>query len=96
VNATGGPIHKVADGSAQPLWAPDSERLLLGRTVWNADGNLVAELNLGHNPFATLRGNITDDNTDLGIEAVDGVIDGGGNRASGNGDPRQCVGVACN
>jgi len=23
--------------------------------------------------------------------AVEGVIDGGGNRASGNGDPRQCV-----
>jgi hypothetical protein len=34
-------------------------------------------------------------NADLGIEAVRGVIDGGGNRASGNGDPRQCVNVAC-
>jgi parallel beta-helix repeat protein len=31
----------------------------------------------------------------LGIEAVEGVIDGGGNRASGNGDPRQCVNVTC-
>jgi parallel beta-helix repeat protein len=31
----------------------------------------------------------------LGIKAVEGVIDGGGNRASGNGDPRQCVSVAC-
>ena len=27
-------------------------------------------------------------NGDLGIDAVQGVIDGGGNRASGNGDPR--------
>ncbi len=34
-------------------------------------------------------------NTDLGIEAVRGVIDGGGNRASGNGDPRQCLHVKC-
>jgi parallel beta-helix repeat protein len=34
-------------------------------------------------------------NDDLGIEAVFGVIDGGGNRASGNGDPRQCVNVRC-
>jgi parallel beta-helix repeat protein len=34
-------------------------------------------------------------NGDLGIQAVDGVTDGGGNRASGNGDPRQCVNVRC-
>ena len=34
-------------------------------------------------------------NDALGIEAVFGVIDGGGNRASGNGDPRQCVNVRC-
>jgi parallel beta-helix repeat protein len=34
-------------------------------------------------------------NTDLGIEAVLGVIDGGSNRASGNGDARQCVNVSC-
>ena len=35
-------------------------------------------------------------NRDLGIEAVRGVIDGGGNKASGNGDPRQCTHIACN
>jgi parallel beta-helix repeat protein len=34
-------------------------------------------------------------NGDLGIEAVRGVIDGGGNKASGNGDPRQCTHIAC-
>ncbi|HEX2310746.1 MAG TPA: right-handed parallel beta-helix repeat-containing protein [Vicinamibacterales bacterium] len=34
-------------------------------------------------------------NDDLGIEAVEGVSEGGGNRASGNGDPRQCVNVRC-
>jgi large repetitive protein len=34
-------------------------------------------------------------NADLGIQARRGVIDGGGNRASGNGDQRQCVHVRC-
>ena len=34
-------------------------------------------------------------NRDLGIEAVEGVSDGGGNRAGGNGDRRQCVHVKC-
>lgn len=35
-------------------------------------------------------------NADLGIEAVRGVIDGGGNIARRNGDPRQCTNIACN
>jgi parallel beta-helix repeat protein len=34
-------------------------------------------------------------NAELGIEAVRGVIDGGGNLARHNGDPRQCTQVAC-
>jgi Periplasmic copper-binding protein (NosD) len=44
---------------------------------------------------AKLAGNRAVRNRDLGIEAVRGVIDGGGNIARGNGDPRQCVNVAC-
>jgi parallel beta-helix repeat protein len=43
----------------------------------------------------TLTRNRAVHNDDLGIQAVKGVIDGGGNRASGNGDPRQCVNVTC-
>jgi parallel beta-helix repeat protein len=35
-------------------------------------------------------------NHDLGIEAVRRVIDGGGNTARHNGDPRQCTNVVCN
>lgn len=42
-----------------------------------------------------LRGNRADRNTALGIAAAPGTIDGGGNRAARNGDPAQCVGVAC-
>jgi parallel beta-helix repeat protein len=34
-------------------------------------------------------------NADLGIEAVQGVNDGGGNIARHNGDPRQCTNIAC-
>ena len=34
-------------------------------------------------------------NTDLGIQAVTGTTDGGGNRAKRNGNPAQCIGVAC-
>jgi parallel beta-helix repeat protein len=34
-------------------------------------------------------------NGDLGIEAVRGVIDGGGNIARHNGDPRQCKNIVC-
>jgi Right handed beta helix region len=35
-------------------------------------------------------------NHDLGIEAVRGVSNGGGNIARHNGDPRQCTHVVCN
>lgn len=34
-------------------------------------------------------------NAGLGIFAAQGVVDGGQNRAAGNGDPAQCVGVSC-
>ena len=43
----------------------------------------------------TVTANTANDNTDLGIEAVPGVIDGGGNKASGNGNPAQCLNVRC-
>ena len=44
---------------------------------------------------ATLTGNRARRNGDLGIEAVFGVIDSGGNLASGNGNPSQCLNVTC-
>jgi len=43
----------------------------------------------------TVRRNVANQNSDLGIEAVAGVSDGGGNRAAGNGNPLQCTGVNC-
>jgi hypothetical protein len=46
-------------------------------------------------PGTRLRRNTANDNGDFGIEAVQGVIDLGGNRASGNGNPLQCLNVVC-
>ena len=43
----------------------------------------------------TVARNRANDNRDLGIEAVAGVVDGHGNKASGNGNPAQCVNVVC-
>jgi parallel beta-helix repeat protein len=44
---------------------------------------------------AKLTNNRAMGNADLGIEAVFGVIDGGGNAAHGNGNPMQCTNIAC-
>lgn len=44
--------------------------------------------------LTTITRNTANDNVDLGIEALPGT-DGGGNRASRNGNPLQCVGVSC-
>jgi hypothetical protein len=46
-------------------------------------------------PGTTVTGNVADHNHDLGIEAVPGVVDGGGNHAIGNGNPARCTDVAC-
>jgi parallel beta-helix repeat protein len=46
-------------------------------------------------PATTLIGNHAVHNGDLGIEGVVGVIDGGRNKAHGNGNPLQCTNVAC-
>ena len=43
----------------------------------------------------TFVANIANDNFNLGIDSVPGVVDGGRNRATGNGNPLQCVNVAC-
>jgi Right handed beta helix region len=44
---------------------------------------------------AKLTGNSAVRNSDLGIQAVAGVSDGGGNVARHNGDRRRCTHVAC-
>jgi hypothetical protein len=46
-------------------------------------------------PSTTLTRNVAVHNDNLGIEAVPGVVDGGGNHAFANGDARQCTNLAC-
>ena len=65
------------------------------RTDQNGDDGIDVGPARFANLLVTLTSNRADRNADLGIEAVDQVTDGGGNRARRNGDPRQCVGVAC-
>jgi hypothetical protein len=57
-----------------------------GIALVRSDGNRIER---------TAVGNTANDNLDHGIEAVPGVVDGGGNTASGNGNPTQCLNVAC-
>lgn len=46
-------------------------------------------------PGVTVSKNSANRNNELGIRAAPQAIDGGGNRAFGNGDPLQCLNVAC-
>ena len=60
------------------------------RTDSNGDDGLDVD-----GPDGTLTGNVANRNTDLGIEAAPGTVDGGGNRARQNGNPLQCLNIAC-
>jgi parallel beta-helix repeat protein len=64
--------------------------LARNRTSRNADDGIEVD-----HPGITVVRNVADHNGDLGIEAVAGVIDGGKNRAFGNGNPLQCLNVSC-
>jgi hypothetical protein len=71
---------------------PAVERTVVKRNhVFRAWGHGI----LIGNPTTKVTRNEARRNHDLGIMAVEGVVDGGGNRASGNGDARQCVNVIC-
>ena len=63
------------------------------------DGNVV--IGSGHDGInitsasTTVTHNLAVHNGNLGIEAVAGVLDGGRNRAFANGNPLQCLNIAC-
>ena len=68
------------------------------RGAASVTGNVVfgnADDGIDAGAGAVLQGNIAIRNADLGIDAGAGTIDAGGNRALANGNPLQCVGVAC-
>jgi parallel beta-helix repeat protein len=70
----------------------DASETLLERNTANGNGYDGIEVAAAG---TTITGNTANFNHALGIEAVPGVIDGGGNRATGNGNPLQCTNVAC-
>jgi parallel beta-helix repeat protein len=65
-------------------------RITANRTKANGDDGIDVR-----RAGTLLRANVANRNRDLGISAVPGVLDGGGNRAARNGDPAQCAGVRC-
>jgi len=69
-----------------------SDRTVLRRNLASLNGDDGIQVD---DPDTLLVGNTANDNDDLGIEAVAGVTDGGGNTASGNGNPAQCINVHC-
>jgi hypothetical protein len=73
----------VGAGSTQAILSRNTES-------FSADDGMDVD-----DPTATLARNQADGNGDLGIEAAPGVTDGGGNHAFGNGNPLQCLNVAC-
>jgi parallel beta-helix repeat protein len=70
----------------------DASATLLERNTVNGNGHDGIEVGAAG---TTITRNTANFNHDLGIEATAGVIDGGGNRATGNGNPLQCTNVAC-
>ena len=90
------------DNGDAGIVADDSHGLFLGNTT-NRNGGAglsIVDQVAGHGPFHTVTGHEANGNGGLGIStwiggALEGVIDGGGNKARHNGDPLQCVGVPC-
>ena len=72
-------------------------------TVQSRD-NLIVRNRISHNrhnglelrrPGNTVTRNTANFNGNLGIDAVAGTVDGGHNKARGNGNLAQCVGISC-
>jgi hypothetical protein len=68
---------------------------LLESNVTNANGQDGIHMVLAQPQLVTLTANVANANRNLGIDVTPGVVNGGGNRAAGNGNPAQCAGVAC-
>jgi parallel beta-helix repeat protein len=75
------------------VWDSDTT-IERNRAERNGDDGIDVDIGEYGGPI-TVRANRAFFNGDLGIEADPGTIDGGGNRASHNGNPAQCVGVRC-
>jgi hypothetical protein len=89
-NAQGDGLH-VCAGAPPECSGAEATNTILRRNL--ATGNAADGIRVD-SPSTRLVRNTANDNGDLGIEAVPGVL-GILNSASGNGNPLQCVGVTC-
>src|SRR5207248_10491281 len=77
------------DNGAYGLFMTGAGNLIKGNTANGNDLDGIRSIGA-----STLTANTARNNGGLGIDALDGAIDGGRNRASGNAEP-QCIGVIC-
>jgi hypothetical protein len=80
----------LADGAHAVIEGNQTDR--------NGDDGIDVRFRAGVSGFtvdAVVRANKAYSNGDLGIHALPGTTDGGGNKARHNGNPAQCVGVTC-
>jgi hypothetical protein len=96
-----GPVIKnsvsnaFVDGISVDLWTGRSEFVDNEATMNGDDGIEIGEGGGLAGSSVVLTRNTANDNGDFGVEAAPGVTDGGGNKASGNGNPLQCLNVSC-
>lgn len=76
-------------GSTEIFDGATSTKVEFSRLSRVSDGIYVRD------PGTTVTRNTANENHDLGISANRRVIDGGGNRAAGHGNPAQCTNIAC-
>ena len=84
-------VVRGSRGDAFAVASPD-RRSFLGGNLAIAAGGDGFDID---SPSAKLSNNRAIRNAELGIEAVYGVIDGGGNTARHNGDARRCTNISC-
>jgi hypothetical protein len=68
-------------------------RFTNNRFIENAGNGVFVLDSLGDGYF--FADNLALRNGQLGIAAPEGAVDGGGNKAAGNGDPLQCINIVC-
>jgi len=88
--------NRVTRNSVDGIRVVNAYRTVIERNRTERNGDDGVDIDITFDFISSLVGrNVASFNGDLGIEADAGTIDGGGNRARGNGNPAQCVGVSC-